>query len=88
MTALKVNNRNWFAQVMAGVGFGVITVVGTTSFVDYYKVKAIEEFGKLGAFSGLLGLAGVDKAISIIIGAYIANVYIKTFASTLKVVKR
>lgn len=86
--AFKINNKNWLGQVIAGAGIGLASTTGLSLFVDYYKVKALTEFGKLGSFSGLLGLAGIDKAVSILIGAYICSVYIKTFASTLKVVKR
>ncbi|MFC0819892.1 DUF2523 family protein [Moraxella marmotae] len=88
LNAFKVNNKNWFGQVMSGVGFGLATVTGLNIFVDYYKSRALEQFGELGTFAGLLGLAGIDKAVSVIIGAYIASVYIKTFASSLKAVKR
>ena len=84
----KINNKSWLGQVLAGAGIGLASTASLNFFVDYYKAKALVEFGNLGAFSGLLGLAGIDKAASIIIGAYIASVYIKTFASALKVVKK
>lgn len=84
----KINNKNWLGQIIAGSGIGLATTVGLTAFVDYYKTKALLEFGKLGAFSGLLGLAGIDKAISVILGAYVCSVYIKTFASSLRVVRK
>lgn len=85
---LRVNNQNWLAQILAGGGIGLATIAGLNIFIDYYKSMALSEFGQLGAVSGLLGLAGVDKAISIIIGAYLASVYIKTFASGLRVIRK
>lgn len=85
---IRINNQNWLAQILAGGGIGLATIAGLNIFIDYYKSMALSEFGQLGAVSGLLGLAGVDKAISIIIGAYLASVYIKTFASGLRVIRK
>ncbi|WP_323842846.1 DUF2523 family protein [Moraxella sp. Pampa] len=87
-TLVRSNNQNWLAQILTGSGIGLVTITGFNAFIDYYKSKALHELGELGAVSGLLGLAGIDKAISIIIGAYLASVYIKTFASGLRVVKK
>lgn len=87
-TFLKSNNESWLAQVLRGAGLGLITVTALQQFISYYKDQALSTFGELGAVTGLLGLAGVDKAISIVIGAYLAGVYIKTYASGLKVVKK
>lgn len=88
LTLLTANNKSWLYQILAGAGLGLATTTAFNSFIDYYKDRAIAELGQLGAVSGLLGLSGLDKAISIIIGAYLASVYIKTFATGLKVVKK
>lgn len=87
-TLLNNISQSWLGQVLTGAGLGLMTIGGVNAFVDYYKQQALENFGQLGAISGLMGLSGVDKAISILIGAYIASVYIKTFATGLKVVKK
>lgn len=87
-TLLNNISQSWLGQVLTGAGLGLVTIGGVNTFVDYYKQQALSNFGQLGAISGLMGLSGVDKAISIIIGAYIASVYIKTFAVGLKVVKK
>ncbi|RKL73267.1 DUF2523 family protein [Moraxella catarrhalis] len=88
LTAGKNISKNFFGRVMMGAGFGLVTISGLNAFVDYYKVRALEQFGELGAFSGLLGLAGIDKAVSIMIGAYVASVYIKTFGASVRAIKR
>lgn len=87
-TFLKANNQSWLGQVLTGAGLGLITIAALQKFSSYYKDQALSAFGELGAVTGLLGLAGVDKAISIVIGAYLAGVYIKTYASSLKVIKK
>lgn len=88
LSLLTANNKAWLYQVLAGAGLGLATTTAFNAFLNYYKNKAIYELGQLGEVAGLLGLAGLDKAISIIIGAYLASVYIKTFATGLKVVKK
>lgn len=81
-------NKSWLAQILAGAGLGLATMTGLTMFVDYYKSQAIANLGQLGLVSGILGLSGLDQAISIVIGSYLAGVYIKTFAGGLRMVKR
>lgn len=88
LSILTANNRTWLYQVLTGAGLGLATTTTFNAFLSYYKDRAIAEFGQLGEVAGLLGLAGLDKALSIIIGAYLASVYIKTFAAGLKVVKK
>lgn len=81
-------NKSWLSQVLTGAGLGLISTAALTGFVDYYKTNAIDNLGQLGLVSGILGLSGLDTAISIIVGSYLAGVYIKTFASGLKVIKK
>lgn len=88
LSTLSVNNKSWLAQVLAGAGLGLASTASFNAFVDYYKSQAISNFGQLGAVSGLLGLSGVDRAISMIIGAHLAGVYIKTFATGLRLIKK
>lgn len=85
---LFAGNKSWLSQVLAGAGLGLASMTVLTVFVDYYKSQAIANIGQLGLVSGILGLSGMDKAISIVIGAYLASMYIKTFAAGLKVVKK
>lgn len=87
-TLFKNLSDSWLGQVLLGAGLGLATVVGLSTFSDYYKRQALSAFGELGSVTGLLGLAGVDKAISVVVGAYLAAVYIKTFGAGLKVVKK
>jgi|TARA_R110000751_G_scaffold84711_1_gene169302 hypothetical protein len=85
---LFAGNKSWLSQILTGAGLGLVSTAVLTTFIDYYKSQAIANLGQLGLVSGILGLSGLDKALSIVIGAYLAGVYIKTFAAGLKVVKK
>lgn len=85
---LFAGNKSWLSQILTGAGLGLASTAALTGFIDYYKSQAIANLGQLGLVSGILGLSGLDKALSIVIGSYLAGVYIKTFAAGLKVVKK
>lgn len=85
---LFAGNKSWIAQILAGAGLGLASMAAFTGFLTYYKTQAIANLGQLGPVSGILGLSGLDTAISIVIGSYLAGVYITTFASGLKVIKK
>nr|WP_193215997.1 DUF2523 family protein [Psychrobacter sp.]QJS05423.1 putative membrane protein [Psychrobacter sp.] len=87
-SVLFAGNKSWLAQILTGAGLGLVTMGALTGFVEYYKANAIANLGQLGLVSGILGLSGLDTSISIIIGSYLAGVYIKTFAAGLKVIKK
>lgn len=85
-TLLANATKSLINKALLGAGIGLATTVGLNSFVDYYKTKTIAEFGQLGAVSGLLHLSGLDKAISIIIGAYMCVAYFTLATQGLKMV--
>lgn len=82
------NNRSWIAQILTGAGLGLASMAAFGVFLEYYKNLALSSFGNVGAVAGLLGIGGVDKSISIILGAYFASLYIKQFAAGLRVIKK
>ncbi len=82
------NNRSWIAQILTGAGLGLASMAAFGVFLEYYKNLALSNFGNVGAVAGLLGIGGVDKSISIILGAYFASLYIKQFAAGLRVIKK
>lgn len=85
---LKNNNAQWLTQILAGAGLGLVTATGLSVFADYYIQKAIAGLSTLGNLAGIAGLFGLDTAISMIIGAYLASIYISTFAAGLRLVKK
>lgn len=61
-------------RVLAGMGLGLFTSAISLTIINYYIAKILSSIQLGGVLSfgvGLLGLAGVDKALSIIIGAYV-----------------
>lgn len=87
-TFVANNNRSWIAQILTGAGLGLASMAAFGVFLDYYKNLALSYLGNLGAVCGLLGIGGVDKSISIVLGAYFASLYIKQFAAGLRVIKK
>lgn len=85
---LKNNNGVWISQILTGAGLGLASFAGLNMFINYYQGKLIASMSNMGQVTGLLGIAGVDDAISMIIGAHLASAYIATFAQGLKVVKK
>jgi len=87
-TLFASNNASWLGQVLTGAGLSIVSMTMFNSFFEYYKNQALSEFGQLGPVSGLLGISGLDKSISIVIGAYLGSLYIKQFAAGLRVIKK
>nr|WP_315043009.1 DUF2523 family protein [uncultured Moraxella sp.] len=68
-------------RLLMGAGFGVFTGTIFLSVFNYFLSILIGEFGNLGEYVGLLGIMGLGKAISVIIGAYVVRL---TILSTMK----
>lgn len=81
------NNSSFLAQVLNGAGLGLVTTTSFIQFAEFYKARVIAEAGNLGLVSGILGISGLDKGLSMIIGAVLASVYIHHFAKGLRVIK-
>lgn len=58
-------------RVLVGAGVGLVTGAVMLVVFNYYVTMLVNEFQAIdSSYVGLLGLMGVDKAVSIIIGAY------------------
>lgn len=71
-------------KMLLGAGLGVASTAISLSIINYYISKVIDSVQAVSSFAGLgtalvslLGLAGVDVAISIIIGAYVVKYTVK-----------
>lgn len=59
-------------KLLISAGFAVVATILFNQLIQYFIGKAVSNLGGLsGSFIGLLGLFGLDKAISIIIGALV-----------------
>lgn len=78
---------NFIARVLLGAGLVLVTNLVFDKYIHYFLDKAFALIPNIPA-SGLLGLAGVDDAISILISALLVRVYLFTLSQGVKVVKK
>lgn len=74
-------------KVLTSIGFVILGTISFGAFVNYFLNKAIASFSDIPML-GLIGIAGIDKAISIMISAYVMRVYLATVVSSIKFVKK
>lgn len=77
----------FIARVLVGAGFAVVGSLSFGVFVNYFINKLLLQLSNI-PFIGLLGLAGIDKAISIMISAVLIRVYLSTVVQSVKIVKK
>lgn len=77
----------FIARILVGAGFAVLGSMTFSIFVNYFIDKLLSQLSNI-PFIGLLGLAGVDKAISIMITAILIRVYLSTVVQSVKIVKK
>lgn len=65
-------SKNGLKAMMLGAGIGLASAGVSLIVINYFISKITEMTGSIGyGVAGLFGLAGLDKAMSIIIGAYV-----------------
>lgn len=77
---------NFLGRVLAGAG---LTIAGTYTigiFIDYFVSKALSVLNDI-PMVGLIGIAGIDKAISILITAVMIKLYLSTLSQSIKIVR-
>lgn len=65
-------------RVLVGAGLGLASGAIALAVANYYISKIVAQAGALGQMAAILHLAGMDKAISIIIGAVIVRATIQS----------
>lgn len=78
---------NFAARVLTSVGFAILGSVTFNRFIEYFINKALTQLTQI-PMVGLLGIAGVDTAISIMITSALIRVYLSTAIQSLKIVKK
>lgn len=78
---------NFIARVLLGAGLAFVSSFVFDQYIHYFLNKAYALLPYI-PMSGLLGLAGVDVAISILISALFVRLYLFGLSQGLKVVKK
>lgn len=78
---------NFLAKVLTSAGLAILGTLTFSQFINYFLSKAINSLNEVPML-GLLGVVGFDKAISIIITAYMIRVYLSTVIQSVKIVKK
>lgn len=74
------------ARVLAGAGLAILGSVTLGVFVNYFINKALSIMGNIPMI-GLLGVAGVDTAISTMIAGAMIKLYLSSVMQGVKVVR-
>ena len=73
-----------FRRVLVGAGLGLASSVGIKALLDNYITSYISNLNSISSnILSILGLAGIDTAISVIIGALITRATIKSLSLSL-----
>jgi len=70
-------------RVLLGMGLGIASGAIVLTVINYYINKIVVSAGRLGDMAAILHLAGMDVAISIVIGAVIVRASIGATKLTL-----
>lgn len=77
----------FIARILVGAGFAVLGSITFANFINYFIDKMLSQLSSV-PFVILLGLAGIDKAISIMVSAVLIRVYLSTVVQSVKIVKK
>lgn len=78
---------NFATRFLTSIGFAILGTITFQQFIDYFLSKMIAQFSNIPML-GLLGIAGIDKAVSIMITAVMIKAYLATAIQSLKLVKK
>jgi hypothetical protein len=67
-------------QALAGAGLGLFTSTFVLTILNKYIASAESSFTGLASFASLLGIAGCDQALSIVVGAMVYRVTVNSLA--------
>jgi hypothetical protein len=65
-------------QMLVGAGIGLVTSQFILTITNQYISKSFNSFSGVGVAMGMMGLSGLDVALSIIIGAVVARATINS----------
>lgn len=74
---------SFIKQALLGAGLGLVTSTVILTMVNKYISTAITNMSAVGSIAGLMGLAGLDVAMSILIGAIVCRATISTLSTSI-----
>ncbi|ELA08289.1 hypothetical protein MOMA_06996 [Moraxella macacae 0408225] len=77
---------NFIGRALAGAGLAIAGSYTFGLFIDYFINKALSMLNNI-PMAGLIGVAGIDKAISILLTAVMIKVYLATVSQGINIVK-
>lgn len=77
---------NFIGRALAGAGLAIAGSYTFGLFIDYFINKALAMLNNI-SMVGLIGVAGIDKAISILLTAVMIKVYLATVSQGINIVK-
>ena len=91
MQAMLVGVFGWLAsnllgRILAGAGLALAGAYTFGQFIEYFINRALGSLSSI-PMSGLIGVAGIDTAISIILSAYMIRLYLHQLTATIGIVK-
>lgn len=75
------------ARIITSAGIAILGSITFAQFINYFLDKALLQLSEM-SFVGLIGLAGIDKAISIYLTAVMIKIYLATVVQSVKIVKK
>lgn len=72
-TTIKGTFGGFGKRVLVGMGLGLASGAIVLTVINYYVNKIVVSAGALGDMAAILHLAGMDVAVSIVIGAVIVR---------------
>lgn len=77
---------NFLGRVLAGAGLAIASNYTFGIFIDYFISKAMGYIANIPMI-GLIGVAGIDRAISILLTAAMIKIYLSSTTSGISIVK-
>lgn len=74
---------SFIKQALLGAGLGLVTSTVILTMVNKYISTAINNMSSIGSMAGLMGLSGLDVALSIIIGAIVCRATISSLTTSI-----
>lgn len=63
----------FLGKMLKGAGVSLTTSIAISTILSFLIAKFIASFGAMGSVVGLIGVSGLDQAISIVIGGMVAR---------------